>query len=116
MRTIIRTSSSLPTYLRRVAAPGDTLCRVFEYCGSDVLRLNHVGDWGTQFGMLIEHMADTRKARVAAGGEDADKDEDVADLQVGVGMWEGWQSRRSRARERAGAAKGITVTGSDAAT
>ncbi|PNW84382.1 hypothetical protein CHLRE_03g143887v5 [Chlamydomonas reinhardtii] len=60
---------------------GDTLCRVFEYCGSDVLRLNHVGDWGTQFGMLIEHMADTRKARVAAGGEDADKDEDVADLQ-----------------------------------
>ncbi|KXZ44683.1 hypothetical protein GPECTOR_63g12 [Gonium pectorale] len=60
---------------------GDTLCRIFEYCESDVLRLNHVGDWGTQFGMLIEHMADTRKARVAAGGEDKDADEDVADLQ-----------------------------------
>ncbi|GIL58748.1 hypothetical protein Vafri_13730 [Volvox africanus] len=60
---------------------GDTLCRIFEYCGSDVLRLNHVGDWGTQFGMLIEHMADARQARVAAGGEDKDMDEDVSDLQ-----------------------------------
>ncbi|EFJ40444.1 hypothetical protein VOLCADRAFT_108162 [Volvox carteri f. nagariensis] len=60
---------------------GDTLCRIFEYCGADVLRLNHVGDWGTQFGMLIEHMADARRLRVAAGGEDKDMDEDVADLQ-----------------------------------
>ena len=32
---------------------GDTLCRVHEFLGHDVLRLNHVGDWGTQFGMLI---------------------------------------------------------------
>ncbi|KAG2495395.1 hypothetical protein HYH03_006662 [Edaphochlamys debaryana] len=60
---------------------GDTLCRVFEYCGADVLRLNHVGDWGTQFGMLIEHMADARRKRVEAGGEDKDLDEDVSDLQ-----------------------------------
>ena len=26
--------------------------------GLDVLRLNHVGDWGTQFGMLIAHLKD----------------------------------------------------------
>lgn len=26
--------------------------------GHDVLRLNHVGDWGTQFGMLITHLKD----------------------------------------------------------
>ncbi|MEM6591527.1 MAG: arginine--tRNA ligase, partial [Cyanobacteria bacterium P01_C01_bin.73] len=32
---------------------GDTLARVLEFLGHDVLRLNHVGDWGTQFGMLI---------------------------------------------------------------
>ena len=32
---------------------GDCLCRLFEFQGHDVLRLNHVGDWGTQFGMLI---------------------------------------------------------------
>jgi arginyl-tRNA synthetase len=27
-----------------------------EFLGHDVLRLNHVGDWGTQFGMLIAHL------------------------------------------------------------
>ena len=32
------------------------MCRILEFCGHDVERLNHVGDWGTQFGMLIEHM------------------------------------------------------------
>ena len=37
---------------------GDTLARVFEYCGHDVLRVNHVGDWGTQFGMLICQIQD----------------------------------------------------------
>ncbi len=35
---------------------GDTLARVLEFLGHDVLRLNHVGDWGTQFGMLITHL------------------------------------------------------------
>lgn len=35
---------------------GDCLARVFEFLGHDVLRLNHIGDWGTQFGMLITYM------------------------------------------------------------
>jgi arginyl-tRNA synthetase len=35
---------------------GDVLARVLEFLGHDVLRLNHVGDWGTQFGMLITHL------------------------------------------------------------
>ena len=35
---------------------GDSLARVLEFCGHRVLRLNHVGDWGTQFGMLITHL------------------------------------------------------------
>lgn len=38
---------------------GDCLARVFEFLGEEVLRLNHVGDWGTQFGMLIEYMRET---------------------------------------------------------
>lgn len=38
---------------------GDCLARVFEFLGDNVLRLNHVGDWGTQFGMLIEYMRET---------------------------------------------------------
>ncbi|MES2121492.1 MAG: arginine--tRNA ligase [Chlamydiota bacterium] len=35
---------------------GDALARLFEFLGHDVLRLNHIGDWGTQFGMLITYM------------------------------------------------------------
>jgi hypothetical protein len=35
---------------------GDSLSKVLEFLGHDVLRLNHVGDWGTQFGMLIKFM------------------------------------------------------------
>ncbi|XP_030649394.1 arginine--tRNA ligase, cytoplasmic [Chanos chanos] len=37
---------------------GDSMCRLFEFLGYEVLRLNHVGDWGTQFGMLIAHLQD----------------------------------------------------------
>ncbi len=35
---------------------GDCLARIFEYLGFDVLRLNHIGDWGTAFGMLIAYL------------------------------------------------------------
>ncbi|KAF5269785.1 hypothetical protein FQA39_LY08566 [Lamprigera yunnana] len=35
---------------------GDSVCRLLEFLGHDVIRINHVGDWGTQFGMLIAHL------------------------------------------------------------
>lgn len=37
---------------------GDCLSRILEFCGHEVIRINHVGDWGTQFGMLIAHLDD----------------------------------------------------------
>lgn len=37
---------------------GDSIARLLEYLGHDVLRINHIGDWGTQFGMLIAHLVD----------------------------------------------------------
>lgn len=37
---------------------GESIARLLEYLGHDVLRLNHLGDWGTQFGMLIAHLED----------------------------------------------------------
>lgn len=45
---------------------GESLARIFEFFGHDVIRLNHVGDWGTQFGMLIcylteNHLLDNEK-------------------------------------------------------
>ncbi|XP_035215065.1 arginine--tRNA ligase, cytoplasmic-like isoform X1 [Stegodyphus dumicola] len=38
---------------------GESICRLLEFSGHDVLRINHIGDWGTQFGMLIAHLQDT---------------------------------------------------------
>ncbi|CRL08609.1 CLUMA_CG021334, isoform A [Clunio marinus] len=35
---------------------GESISRLLEFVGHDVLRLNHIGDWGTQFGMLIAHL------------------------------------------------------------
>ncbi|PNW33643.1 UNVERIFIED_CONTAM: arginine--tRNA ligase [Euhalothece sp. KZN 001] len=35
---------------------GDCIARILEFRGHNVLRLNHVGDWGTQFGMLIAYL------------------------------------------------------------
>lgn len=45
--------------LARSTIIGDTIARVLEFCGHNVSRVNHVGDWGTQFGMLIAHLKDT---------------------------------------------------------
>ena len=43
----------------RSTIQGDSVCRIFEFLGYDVLRVNHVGDWGTQFGMLIAELDDS---------------------------------------------------------
>lgn len=50
---------------------GDSLARLFEFLGYDVLRLNHIGDWGTSFGMLIAHIKETHPA-ILKGEEDTD--------------------------------------------
>ena len=51
----------------RTTVVGDAIVRILEYLGHTVVRANHVGDWGTQFGMLIEHLQDVGEdaARVA---------------------------------------------------
>lgn len=42
----------------RSTIQGDSICRIFEFLGYQVDRVNHVGDWGTQFGMLIAELDD----------------------------------------------------------
>ena len=52
----------------RTTVVGDALARTLEHLGHDVIRQNHVGDWGTPFGMLIEHLLD-----VGEDSPDADR-------------------------------------------
>lgn len=40
----------------RTTVVGDSLARTLEFLGHRVIRQNHIGDWGTPFGMLIEHL------------------------------------------------------------
>jgi arginyl-tRNA synthetase len=44
---------------------GDALVRMLEFVGHTVIRENHIGDWGTPFGMLIEHLIDLGEAEAA---------------------------------------------------
>ncbi|WP_091348044.1 arginine--tRNA ligase [Micromonospora rhizosphaerae] len=44
---------------------GDAAARLLEWLGHRVVRANHLGDWGTPFGMLIEHLADVGEAEAA---------------------------------------------------
>ncbi|MEV0968779.1 arginine--tRNA ligase [Microtetraspora glauca] len=59
----------------RTTIVGDTLARTHEHLGDHVIRQNHLGDWGTPFGMLIEHLLDVGEEesleRLAAGDGNA---------------------------------------------
>ena len=54
---------------------GDCLVRVLERLGHEIIRQNHVGDWGTQFGMLIAYMNELR-------AEQGDLPTQLADLET----------------------------------
>jgi arginyl-tRNA synthetase len=54
---------------------GDALSRMLTFVGYDVRRENHIGDWGTPFGMLIEHLVDL-------GEESAVRELSVGDLDT----------------------------------
>ncbi len=74
---------------------GDCLARVLEFQGHKVIRQNHIGDWGTPFGMLIEHMLDER----AAGGE-ASLRELVSFYKIARAKFDGDAAFAERARGR----------------
>ncbi|GAA3090981.1 arginine--tRNA ligase [Streptosporangium carneum] len=50
----------------RTTIVGDALARVHEHLGNKVIRQNHLGDWGTPFGMLIEHLLDIGEKNAVA--------------------------------------------------
>ncbi|TDB97748.1 arginine--tRNA ligase [Actinomadura sp. 7K534] len=58
----------------RTTIVGDAIARILDFLGHDVVRDNHVGDWGTPFGMLIEHLLDLGEEAAARG------DSSVSDL------------------------------------
>jgi len=76
---------------------GDALCRMLAHLGHDVVRENHIGDWGTPFGMLIEHLRDV-------GEETAMAELSVGDLtgfyQSARASFDGSEEFKERSRHR----------------
>lgn len=58
----------------RTTVIGDALVRMHEFLGHEVVRENHIGDWGRPFGMLIEHLLDIGEDVAARGMQQGDLD------------------------------------------
>src|SRR5262249_3507260 len=69
--------------------------RLLDFQGHHVIRQNHVGDWGTPFGMLIEHLLDER-----AAGRDSTVRELVGFYQTARARFETDPAFAARARPR----------------
>ena len=50
----------------RTTIIGDAVVKLLEFLGHKVIRQNHMGDWGTQFGMLLAHLSDKLSANAVA--------------------------------------------------
>ena len=58
----------------RTTVIGDALVRMLMFVGHDVIRENHIGDWGRPFGMFIEHLLDIGEDVAAEGLAQGDLD------------------------------------------
>ncbi|HUA11071.1 MAG TPA: arginine--tRNA ligase, partial [Solirubrobacteraceae bacterium] len=62
---------------------GDALVRMLRFVGEEVIAQNHIGDWGTPFGMLIEQLVDEGWAPTGgAAGTDGGAGHSIADLNA----------------------------------
>ncbi|GAA5073282.1 arginyl-tRNA synthetase [Thermocatellispora tengchongensis] len=81
----------------RTTIVGDALARVHEHLGNQVVRQNHLGDWGTPFGMLIEHLLDVGEEQAVAQLEAG---EGTPFYQAARAKFDGDDDFKRRARER----------------
>eukprot|EP00178_Gracilaria_changii_P006000 TRINITY_DN202_c0_g2_i3.p2 TRINITY_DN202_c0_g2~~TRINITY_DN202_c0_g2_i3.p2 ORF type:complete len:624 (-),score=87.67 TRINITY_DN202_c0_g2_i3:1592-3463(-) len=58
---------------------GDTLARILEFLGHNTIRLNHTGDWGTQFGQVITYMK-SECPQLLADGHGSEATASIGDL------------------------------------
>ncbi|WP_353649018.1 arginine--tRNA ligase [Nakamurella sp. A5-74] len=81
----------------RTTVVGDALARTLEHLGHRVVRQNHIGDWGTPFGMLIEHLLDVGVQSDEAGLVNTDPN---AFYQHARAKFDGGDAFADRARSR----------------
>jgi arginyl-tRNA synthetase len=72
---------------------GDAVVRALEFRGDKVIRQNHMGDWGTQFGMLLAHLSDKLNANEVAETALADLENFYREAKVRFDNEEGFADR-----------------------
>jgi len=72
---------------------GDAVARAIEFKGHTVIRQNHMGDWGTQFGMLLAHLSDKLAADEVAETALADLENFYREAKVRFDNEEGFADR-----------------------
>jgi arginyl-tRNA synthetase len=87
---------------------GDALARMYRFRGYHVIARNHVGDWGTPFGMLIEHLIDVGENEAIASLSIGDLDSFYRDARA---KFDSDDVFRERSRERV-----VALQGGDAET
>ena len=92
----------------RTTLIGDALVRMLSFLGHHVIRENHIGDWGTPFGMLIEHLVDLGEERAAEHLSLGDLDGFYKEARAAFDASEEFQDR---ARQRV-----VLLQGGDAET
>lgn len=92
----------------RTTIVGDALVRTLEHLGHTVIRQNHIGDWGTPFGMLLEHLLDVGEDSPEARLVETDPN---AFYQAARVKFDGDEAFATRARARV-----VALQGGDADT
>jgi len=72
---------------------GDAVVRALEFRGDKVIRQNHMGDWGTQFGMLLAHLSDKLASNEVAETALADLENFYREAKVRFDDEEGFADR-----------------------
>lgn len=72
---------------------GDAVVRTLEFLGHKVIRQNHMGDWGTQFGMLLAHLNDQLAANQVAETALADLEDFYREAKVRFDEEQGFADR-----------------------
>jgi len=72
---------------------GDAMVKTLEFMGDNVVRQNHMGDWGTQFGMLLAHLSDQLAAHEVAATALADLEEFYRQAKVRFDSESGFADR-----------------------
>lgn len=88
----------------RSAVIGAAMVEILEFTGENVIRRHHIGDWGTQFGMLIQYLTEHPHELDHSGGQEVSGEEAMSNLgrlyKAARTLFDSDEEFKNRARDR----------------